>query len=154
MSPTRKPFIRKGSTAIGVDIGTTSIKIAEVANLHGDIELVGIASAKTPFEGVREGSVIDTAAVADVIRKMWREAGFRSRDVSCAIAGQDVIVRPVVFPHMPYDELKEAIKWEADKYLPFPAEEAVIDVVMPDPTLLLQDATADVEVMLSCGAQK
>lgn len=148
MSPARTLSMKKGTTSVGVDIGTTTIKVVEIANVHGSIEITSMASGRTPIDAVREGSVVDTSAVADAVRRLWRETGIKNRNVACGIAGQDVIVRPVSFPHMPYDELREAIKWEADKYLPFPTEDAMIDVVMPDPTTLLNDNTSDVEVML------
>ncbi len=148
LSPARTLSMKKGTTSVGVDIGTTTIKVVEIANVHGNIEITSMASGKTPIDAVKEGSVVDTNAVTDAVRKLWRETGIRNRNVACGIAGQDVIVRPVAFPHMPYDELREAIKWEADKYLPFPTEDAMIDVVMPDPTTLLNDNTSDVEVML------
>lgn len=148
MSPTKKPSMRKGATAVGVDIGTSTIKIAEIQNVRGAIELINMASAATPPDSVKEGSVVDITAVADTIRGLWKENGFRNRQVSCGIAGQDVVVRPVLFPRMPYEELKEAVKWEADKYLPFPTDEATMDVVMPDPVVLMQDSTSEVEVML------
>lgn len=151
MSPTKNPMMRKGATSVGVDIGTSTIKIAEIANTRGSIELVNMAMTKTPTDGVREGSVVDVPAVAETIRKLWRENGFKNRGVSCGIAGQDVIVRPVLFPRMPYDELREAVKWEADKYLPYPVEDAMVDVVMPDQTVLLQESKTEVECMLVAG---
>ena len=148
MSPTVGPFGRKVSSGLGVDIGTSSIKIAELTNVKGSIELVNMAIADTPDNGVKEGAVIDVPAVAETVRRLWKENGFKNKEVSCGIAGQDVIVRPVIFPRMPYEELKEAVKWEADKYLPFPVEDAMIDVVLPDPVVLLQETVTEVEVML------
>jgi len=80
--------MRKGATAVGVDIGTSTIKIAEIQNVRGAIELINMASAATPPDTVKEGSVVDITAVADTIRGLWKENGFRNRQVSCGIAAR------------------------------------------------------------------
>lgn len=47
--------------------------------------------------------------------------------IATAISGSGVVVRSVVFPVMTLAQLRQAIQFEADRYLPYQAQEAILD---------------------------
>ena len=60
----------------------------------------------------------------------WAPAGgrFKSKRVVTSVAGQSVVVRYVTMPKMSENELRQAIRFETDKYLPFELDEVQLDL--------------------------
>lgn len=44
-----------------------------------------------------------------------------------ALSNLAVILRPIQVPKMPLKEMEEAVRWEAERYIPFPIDEVVLD---------------------------
>ena len=59
-------------------------------------------------------------------------AGITSKEVNTSVAGQEVIVRYVEFPQMTKEELNGAIKFEAEKHIPFNINEVFLDCQILD----------------------
>lgn len=82
-----------------------------------------------------EGKVVDPEGLAAELRHLWREAGFRSRYVAVAVPNEIVFLRsislPRSLPRLSNKEMEEAVKWEAERYIPFPLEEVVLDYHVP-----------------------
>jgi type IV pilus assembly protein PilM len=117
---------------VGVDIGTSRIKLVELAKRGESVELVRMAVELTPPDTIRDGVVVDPELVAEVLANGLKSGHIKGRQVVAAIAGQGVVVRHVRFPRMPEAELREALKWEGEKYIPFPLDEAVVDFEIMD----------------------
>ena len=120
-------FGRRAKSMVGLDIGTSRVKLVELTAKGASIELTRAAVELTPVDVIRDGKVVRPEQVAAVIKKALAAGHFRPGEVVAAIAGQGVVVRHVQFPKMPEEELREALKWEGQKYIPFPMEEAVVD---------------------------
>jgi type IV pilus assembly protein PilM len=123
---------RRAKTFVGLDIGTSRIKMVELAVHPESVELVRAAVEPTPPESLVEGRIVNPAAVAGAIKRAIAAGKFRAGDVFAAVAGQGVVVRHAKFPNMPAEELRQAMQWEAQKYIPFPVEQATLDfTVLP-----------------------
>jgi len=120
-------FGRRAKSMVGLDIGTSRVKLVELTAKGASVELTRAAVELTPVDVIRDGKVVQPEQVAVVIKKALAAGHFRPGEVVAAIAGQGVVVRHVQFPKMPEEELREALKWEGQKYIPFPMEEAVVD---------------------------
>ena len=120
-------FGRRAKSMVGLDIGTSRVKLVELTARGASVELTRAAVELTPVDAIRDGKVVQPEQVAAVIKKGLALGHFRPGEVVAAIAGQGVVVRHVQFPKMPEEELREALKWEGQKYIPFPMEEAVVD---------------------------
>ncbi|MGE5593214.1 MAG: type IV pilus assembly protein PilM [Betaproteobacteria bacterium] len=136
---------------MGLDIGTTLIKVVEITKTKGAVEITRAGVHPTPEGTVSEGSVLDPPRVADAVREAMRAAGIRSNEVYAAIAGDDVVVRHALFPRMPREELAQAVKWDAGAYIPYPARDASIDydIIGPPP-----DSPDKLEVMIVAAPKK
>ncbi|MDI6637542.1 MAG: type IV pilus assembly protein PilM [Bacillota bacterium] len=113
--------------AVGLDIGTTLIKVVEITKTKGVVEIARAGVHPTPEGTVADGSVLDPPKVAAAVKEAVRAGGIRSNEVYAAIAGDDVVVRHALFPRMPREELAQAVKWDAGAYIPYPAKDASID---------------------------
>ncbi|MBU4590033.1 MAG: pilus assembly protein PilM [Candidatus Omnitrophica bacterium] len=108
---------------IGIDIGTHSIKAIELENKMGHFDVVKCAISRVKGNDVKE-----------VLKKLLAAARFSSRRVNVSLSGPSVIVRYIEMPSMRHDELRSAIKFEAEKYIPFSISESVIDFASLDKT--------------------
>lgn len=111
---------------VGLDIGTHSVRVADVDPGPRPV-LRGFWQADLPPNAVRNGEVADAAAAADTIRRLWREAGLRQRPARVGVASERVVVRTIELPDLSDAELAGALQFEAENYVPFPADETVLD---------------------------
>ena len=102
---------------IALDIGTSEIKAVEVMDS-------GTGVAFTGFAITRIGSQSETIFA---IKEILRHAGFKTKQCITAVSGRSVIVRYINMPQMSMEELNRAIKFEADKYIPFEVDEVQMD---------------------------
>lgn len=105
-------------TVVGLDIGSTSIKIAELRRTQSQPELVAATIEELPANTVRDGYVLNTERLTETLQQAWVLHGIEGKHVVLSLSGQAVVIREVTFPEMNDKELRQAIKWELDKYIP------------------------------------
>lgn len=115
------------ATAVGLDIGTNAIKIAEVRRSRQGLSLVKLGRRATPVGAIKSGVIVKQKEVAAEITGLLRELRIRPRNVVTAVAGQSVIVRTLMLPPMSREEMAEAVRWEVESQLPYPVDEGVYD---------------------------
>ncbi|MFZ0323367.1 MAG: type IV pilus assembly protein PilM [Actinomycetes bacterium] len=116
-----------GRTAIGLDIGTSGVRAAELSFGKNGITLEKFGQVALPEGAVRDGEVHDAEAVATALKQLWAHTKFSSRDVVVGVANQKVIVRQVDLPWAPLDELKETLGYQVQETIPMPVEQALLD---------------------------
>lgn len=112
---------------IGVDVGSTGVRAAELAMRSVPPQLVRVAQVPMPEGAVSNGEIRDPALVADALRELWSRGKFRSRDVVLGVANQRVVVREVALPWLSDKELRESLPFQVQEFVPIPLEEAVLD---------------------------
>ncbi len=117
----------KPKDAIGVDLGSTSIKIVQLKGSPGRWSLARWAYLPLPNAGP-EVAGPDRKAQAvkllqDYVGKQKKNA---IKSTVFAVSGNAVIVRYVKFPKMTKDDLSKTIQFEAEPYIPFAIPEVNI----------------------------
>src|SRR3954467_9836177 len=79
----------------GFDIGTSGVRAAELSLGKHGATLERFGQVALPPGAVRDGEVIDTDAVAEAIKHLWRTVKFGSKKVVLGVANQKVVVRQV-----------------------------------------------------------
>ncbi|HHV63073.1 MAG TPA: type IV pilus assembly protein PilM [Firmicutes bacterium] len=120
-------FTRVPTRAVGLDIGTSAVKAVEIRRRGRTMHLVAVGTAPTPKGAIKDGVILDPEAVAGAIRAALDGGRIRHKEVFAAVAGQGIVVRNVILPRMPREELAEVIKWEAERYVPYSLDEAAFD---------------------------
>lgn len=110
-------MFRKNKSMVGLDLGSHVVKAVEITMEGAEPVLTGFARVEVPPGGDR------SAAIGQVFER----GGFKSRNVVTSVAGQSVVVRYIAMVQMSDSELRQAIRFESDKYLPFDADEVAID---------------------------
>lgn len=113
---------------IGLDIGTSAVRAAEVRGRDPGT-LTRFAQLSLPPGAVVAGEVIDEDAVAQVVRELWRRGGFKIKRVALAVSNPSVVVRQVDLPAMSEEDLRGALPFQVQDYIPIAVEDALLDFV-------------------------
>lgn len=102
---------------LGLDIGTYSVKAVELTGVGDDVRVTGVGWERIPAPDMIE----------DTIHAVIANNDLRARRVVTSVSGRSVIVRHVTMMPMPADELRQAVRYEADKYIPYDVEDVQLD---------------------------
>jgi type IV pilus assembly protein PilM len=112
---------------IGLDIGATAVRAAELSVRHFPPSLVRAAQIPLPPGAVSGGEVKDKAAVVEALQDLWRSGKFRGKEVLLGLANQRVVVREVSVPWLEPRELRQSLPFQVQESVPIPLDEAVLD---------------------------
>ena len=114
-----KRFHSKLKNKVGIDIGSSSVKMIEVASSGENLNLVCL--------GTKRVSSAAREPLVEAIKSLSNEIKITARDAAISVSGPSVMVRFVPMPKMRDDELKSAIRFEAEKYIPFAINDCIVD---------------------------
>jgi type IV pilus assembly protein PilM len=140
-------------TVIGLDIGTSSVRAAELALRASGPELVHFGQIALPEGALRDGEVVDQAAVTEAIRELWRGGKFSHRKVTVGVANPRVVVRQVEVPYLRHDELRKALPLLVGDQVPIDASEAVLDFA-PLEEIRSSDGSRSLSGLLVAGVEE
>ncbi len=112
---------------LGIDIGTSSIKMVELENFKGQAKLKTYGYADVSTNILRGTVEKNNQAIADYINLIASKSKITSRQVVAALPTFSVFNFIITLPPMPKKDLAAAIKWEAKKFIPVPIEEMILD---------------------------
>jgi len=138
-------------STIGLDIGTGAVRAAEVRGKEPGV-LTRFAQLSLPAGAVAGGEILDSDAVATVIRDLWRQGEFRGKRVAVGVANQNVVVRQVDVPKMEEAELAGALRYQVQDYIPISLDDALLDFMVLD-EFVSEDGAPMLRV-LAVAAQK
>jgi type IV pilus assembly protein PilM len=128
MPPTLKSLVgrRSGGDVVGLDI-QPGVVAAVKARVNGGIVVERAAVRPLPADAVREGEVIDRAALSEALRELFDHSGLGKR-VRVGVANQRTVMRTLELPPMSdRKELAAAINFQAQDQVPMPLANAVLD---------------------------
>ncbi len=113
-------------TRVGLDIGSTAVRAAEVT--MGDSPQV-LRAAQVPLAAgaVENGEVREPDVVAEALRELWKRSGIKSKRVYLGVGNQRVVVREVSLPWLPEKELRASLGFQVQEFIPMSVDEAVLD---------------------------
>ncbi len=126
------PRLAPGNLHVGLDIGSSAVKLVQLQQTRDGLSLHKAGSAPTPSGAVKGGVVVDTAAMAQTIRSLADALQIDIRTATAGVAGPTVVAREVPLPAMSERQLRKAIQWEARNYISFPIEDSVIEFEVLD----------------------
>ncbi len=117
----------KPGTAIGLEIGSSSFRVAQLRAAGELPMLVNCGLVRVPRGAVVGGEIVDTEVVSYTLSELWRKVGLRDKRVIVGVGNQKVVIRVIDFPYMEKQELKSALQFQAQDYIPIPVEEVILD---------------------------
>ena len=133
---------KKRPEVVGLDIGTSAVKVVELKPKGSGYELGGFGIAHVPAGAIQGGEVKHPDAVQQAIRQALVQGGVQATEAVIGVSGGSVIAKRVNLPKMSENELGESIRWEAEQHIPFDIDDVNIDF-----QILRQDGP-QLEVML------
>jgi len=109
-----------GAGVVAVDIGSSAVKLVEVRGAQ-----VVAAGLREVAIRLAEGLALRDATVA-TIRDLLAENHVSAKRAVGILQGPSTAVLRLVLPRMPAKELRQAVRWEAQKALAFPLDGAVL----------------------------
>lgn len=127
-------FKKKPKTCLGIDIGTSLVKVVELEISEGRYQLKNYATyslmehlKKAGYQIGSESAKISNEDMADVIIKTLKEAKIESREACLSVPVYSSFSTLIDFPAMSAKEIAAAVPLEARKYVPVPVSEVVLD---------------------------
>jgi type IV pilus assembly protein PilM len=143
-------LFRKPKGLLGLDIGTSAVKIVELEQSRGGYQLKNFGMTFLPKETIVNGVFKNAASLVTAVTSINENLKTKTKYVSTSVSGHPVIIKKINIPTMTEEELTESIQWEAEQYIPFDLEEVNIDFQI----LGVNEATPDQMDVLLVAAKK
>ena len=105
---------------VGLDIGTSTIKVVQLLKTKEQFSLVKASIEELKFNAEEKDKL-------SALKRLFKRAKISEKEVNISIEGPSVIIRNIQLPKMSEADLKNAIKYEAEKYIPYNVNEVIVD---------------------------
>ncbi len=127
-------LFQKKRDVIGIDIGSSSVKMVHLKEAKGSYQLAGLGLATLPAEAIVDNAIMDSSSIVEVVKGLVESQKLKTKNVATSISGHSVIIRKIQLPIMTEEEMEASIQWEAEQYIPFEISEVNLDfqILGPD----------------------
>ncbi len=115
--------IKQVDELVGIDIGTTSIKICNLKNSRGIFSIQNIVKKTYEQELISDGHIVDIDFLAQELQDIFKENSIKSKNVACALSSYSVISKKITVPFMDDEALENMIGVEVENAIPFPMKD-------------------------------
>ena len=88
--------IPKKSQLVGLDIGSHTIKLAEIDDNKRGLFLKNFGVIRLPQDAIVEGSIKEMEIVSTAIKNLFRNLKIKNKNVTTSISGYSVIVKKII----------------------------------------------------------
>jgi type IV pilus assembly protein PilM len=120
-------FGAKRNRLVGLDIGSKTIKAAEVVEGKKGYTLSKFGMTDVAPGLIEDGAIKDPEAVADTLKSLFKSYNIKNGSVALSIGGYSVIVKKISVPTATEDQLQDTIHFEAEQYIPFDINDVNLD---------------------------
>ena len=111
---------------VGLDIGTSAVRAAEIDTSKSPPVLLTYGQVGLPPGSLVDGEIRDATSVAEAIEKLWKNGQFGGSSVIVGIAGLRAITREIDLPYVPDDEVESAVRFQSEEVIPFPPDQTIL----------------------------
>ncbi len=119
-------FFKRKPSILGVDIGTSDIKIVQVTHdgVKPHLDTYGIVNLSYQLTTDDNGAVV--AKAADILKQLLEHAGATTKRCVISLPNSAVFTSIIEMPALSEKDLEKAIQFEAKKYVPLPISEVIL----------------------------
>jgi len=125
----------KRKSTVGLDIGSSSIKVAEIVQDKNGDRLVNYGISEPLSEAIVDGEIMDRQMVHEAITNLIESRQIKNRNVVTAVSGRAVIVKKILMDRLSEEDAKEAIQWEAEQHVPYDINDVSLDFQIINPNV-------------------
>lgn len=129
-------FLNLKIETFGLDINDTSFKITKLKKKHGFLQLVSYGEKIIPKDIIEEGVIKDENGFIKTLKLALtdiRGEKLKTKYVVASLPEQKSFSQVIKMPKMEEKELKTAIVFEAENYIPLPSEQMYLDYKIISP---------------------
>ena len=144
-------FIKPAQSVLGIDIGTSSIKVVQLRREHGRVVLETYgAIALGPYAGVEIGraTALPGEKITEALKDVIREANVTTNDAAISIPYASSLISLVKLQASLENQLAQVMPIEARKYIPVPINEVLLDWFVVTGGKAAAAADGKIEVLL------
>ncbi len=136
----------------GLDISDFSLKLVSIQKQGDELKLGAVARTSLSDDIIQRGEIKDVGKLAQAIKQLVRKtSGLKSRYAVVSLPEEKSFVRLLQMPKMSRQEIKSAVRFEAENYIPFSLEKVYLDSQIIQP---LNGAPDYIEILLSALPKK
>ena len=116
----------KKSSSIGVDVGSRSIKVVELARKKDKFFLKNFVIAKTKKDLIKAGTAgVISENASKVIEQVFSKAKASAEKINASVPSFSSLITTIEIPRMPNKEIEQVVQIEAPKYIPVQLSDVV-----------------------------
>jgi len=115
--------IKSQKSCLGVDLGSSSIKIVELCQCDRGVELKTYGSAKLRVDDIKKDPIGQQEKFAAVLAKLCADSKITTRNAIASLPPFFVFSSITSLPEMSKEDMESAVQWEAKKVIPLPIEQ-------------------------------
>lgn len=147
--------LRKKANTLGIDIGSSSIKLVELRPQGSNVQLGTFGMADIVRDEKSKNVGWDKDIIITSLEQLLSKLSISTHEAVAAISSLNVFITTIELPEMPERELPNTLKWEAKKILPLPAEEMQIDWhVLPQTNSSKDDTQKTIKVIVTAAPKE
>jgi len=128
-------FKRSTPPLLGVDIGTSSIKLLQLSKAGSSYRVEHMAIEDLPEGAFAEHTIQKVDEVGSAIRSAIKRSGSKAKHCALSVSGSAVITKVINLPSdLDEDEIEGQIEIEASQYIPYPRDEVSLDFEILGPS--------------------
>ena len=116
-----------GSTPIGLDIGSSSIRAVEVRRQKDEYTLVNFGQVPLPPGTVQAGTPEDPIALTSALKQLWAACKFGTKHVRLGVTNPQLVVREMSVSNLPAKEMRKSLPFQVRDMLPLAVERSLLD---------------------------
>ena len=120
-------ILGKKDHLVGLDIGSSSIKVAEIKVTGKGHVLNKFGMCKVTPGSIVEGRVVNVDGLANDIKTLFKSQKIREKNVAISTGGHSVVIKTINTLNKPEQELHKTIYSEAEQYIPYDIDDVNID---------------------------
>jgi len=100
---------------LGIDIGSSSIKLVELEQYGNAYQLRSIGETPLPPGSIVNKTIAKSEAISHILSTLINDLEIETDDAAISISGDPVLIKRVSLPKMSNAELKKSITWELEQ---------------------------------------
>jgi len=119
--------ISKKNQLVGLDIGSYSIKLVEIEHKKNEKILKNIGIAHVPEGSLSPNGIKDPESIKKALIGLFNNLKIKNKKVAVSLSGTSVIAKKISLADREDLDLEDAIKHEAEQFVPFDMEDVSLD---------------------------
>jgi type IV pilus assembly protein PilM len=123
-------YFYKDKPIFGLDIGFSSVKVMQVTRSSNGHAVTGYGVANFDHNAIENGVIVNHEVVAKALNDLFKkdlQGQISTRRVAFSVPAARTFSRILLLPKLAEKDLAEAVRLEAEQYIPVPIDELYLD---------------------------